>query len=310
MIPRRARYTWEKNSGCEPMKTEIKKIDKNKRELSIEVSGEVVKNKFEDVFARISKEAKVPGFRPGHAPRDILEKHYGTTAHEQVLKELVPDVYHEALHKEALDVIEYPEITDVRLDREKLVFKATVEISPEIALKEYKGAQIHAKSLAVTPEEIKRSIDSLKESRKIEAADDFLAKCLGYPSLAELEKAVERQIYLQKDKEERQRIENELIEGILKGLDFQAPASMVRGQLQDLLRQSKVNLAMKGVPREKIEEQEEALSKELMPAAEKQVRVYLVLAAIAKKENFPLDDSMPRRVVEFLLREAHWQGPS
>ena len=82
---------------------------------------------------------------------------------------------------------------------------------------------------------------------------------------------------------------------------------MVSRHLKDLVRQSKVNLAMKGVPREKIDEQEDTLSKELRPAAEKQVRVYLVLAAIAKKENMPLDDHMSRRVVEFLLREADWE---
>jgi len=121
------------------MKTEIKKLEGMKRELNIEVSGEVVKSKFEDVFVKISKSAKVAGFRPGHAPRDILEKHYASSAHEQVLKELVPDIYHEAIHKEGLDVVDYPQITDVKLDREKLAFKATFEISPEIEVRDYKG---------------------------------------------------------------------------------------------------------------------------------------------------------------------------
>ena len=108
------------------MKAEVKKIDNTKREINIEVSGDIVKNKFEDVFKRIAKEAKVPGFRPGHAPRDILEKHFTSSAHEQVLKELVPDLYNEAIKKEELDVIELPEVTDVKLDGNSLSFKATV----------------------------------------------------------------------------------------------------------------------------------------------------------------------------------------
>ncbi|MFH1457600.1 MAG: trigger factor [Candidatus Omnitrophota bacterium] len=289
------------------MKTEIKKLEGTKRELNIEVSGEVVKSKFEDVFAKISKSAKVAGFRPGHAPRDILEKHYASSAHEQVLKELVPDIYHEAIHKEGLDVVDYPQITDVKLERGKLAFKATFEISPEIEVRDYKGIKVSSKSIRVDQDEIKRSLDALKESRKIDAADDLFARSLGYPNLAELENAVSRQIFLQKDSEERQRIEHELIEHVLKDLNFKAPKSMVDRQLQDLVRQSKVNLAMKGLPREKIEEQEGVLTKELIPTAEKQVRVYLVLAAIAKKENMPLDDQMPRRAVEFLLREADWK---
>ncbi|KPK97065.1 MAG: hypothetical protein AMJ95_11095 [Omnitrophica WOR_2 bacterium SM23_72] len=289
------------------MKTEIKKIDATKREMNVEVSGDIVKNKFEDVFTRISKSAKVAGFRPGHAPRDILEKHYGSRAHEQVIKELVPDIYHEAIQKEGLDVIDYPEISEVKLERERLVFKATFEISPEIAVEDYKGIKVSSKEIRVEADEIKRTLDSLKESSNRDAADDSLAKSLGYPNLAELEKALEKQIFLQKDNEERRRIENSLIEEILKDLNFKTPESMVSRHLKDLVRQSKVNLAMKGVPREKIDEQEDTLSKELRPAAEKQVRVYLVLAAIAKKENMPLDDHMSRRVVEFLLREADWE---
>ncbi|MBN2831220.1 MAG: trigger factor family protein, partial [Candidatus Omnitrophica bacterium] len=73
------------------MKIEVKKTDSNIREINVEVTGDIVKNKFEDVFKHISLEAKVPGFRPGHAPRDILEKQFGASAHEQVLKELIPD---------------------------------------------------------------------------------------------------------------------------------------------------------------------------------------------------------------------------
>ena len=67
------------------------------------------------------------------------------------------------------------------------------------------------------------------------------------------------------------------------------------------------NLALKGIAREKIEEQEQALSDSLKAQAERQVRVYLVLAALAKKENIPLDDHMPQRAMEFLLREADWK---
>ncbi|MDD2679424.1 MAG: trigger factor, partial [Candidatus Omnitrophica bacterium] len=247
------------------MKTEVKKVDNNVRELSIEVSGEVVKNKFEDVFKRISAEAKIPGFRPGHAPRDILEKNYAAAAHEQVLKELVPDVYNEAVNKEGLDVIELPEISEVKLDRQALSFKAKVEVSPEIEVKDYKGIKIDYKSVSVAGDEVKRAIDALKESRKLDAADDALAKSLGYPSLAELEKVLERQIFIQKENAERQKIESAIIEGLIKKVDFKLPQGLVKRQLEDMLRQSKVDLALKGVAREKIEEQDEKMRKELEP---------------------------------------------
>jgi FKBP-type peptidyl-prolyl cis-trans isomerase (trigger factor) len=301
-----------KNSACrkdveKEMKTEVKKLDASARELSIEVSGEVVKNKFEDVFKKITQEAKVPGFRPGHAPRDIVERNFSSHAHEQVLKELIPEIYNQAIGKEGLDVIELPQISEVKLDRNSLYFKARVEVSPEIILKNYKRLKVNYKSLTITPEEIKRSVDSLKEARKIEQADDNLARSLGYLKLSELEKAMERHLLIQKDNETRQKIENELIDSLTRDLDFKVPQSLIKRQAQDLLRQAKVDLALKGVAREKIDENEAALSKEIMPEAEKQVRVYLVLSEIAKKENITLDDHMPRRVMEYLLKEADWQ---
>jgi FKBP-type peptidyl-prolyl cis-trans isomerase (trigger factor) len=290
------------------MKTEVKKLDSTKCEINVAVNGELVKNKFEEVFTQLAKEAKVPGFRPGKAPRDVLEKHYASSVHEQVLKELVPDVYNQAIAAEKLDVIELPQITEVKLDRNNLSFKAVVEITPEIAVKNYKNLVIKYKAVSVASDEVKRQIDSVKESRKAEILDDKFSRSLGYPNLAELEKAVERQIFVTKENQERQRIENELIENLTKGLEFKLPQGLVQRQTQDMLRQTKIDLAMKGIDREKIDQQEKLLLEGIEPEAKKQVKIYLVLSSIAKKENMVIDDHMPRKVMEFLLREADWQA--
>lgn len=289
------------------MKTEVKKLDGSKVEISIEVVGDTVKNKFEDVFKKIATQAKVPGFRPGNAPRDILEKNFAKIAHDQVLKELIPETYEEAIKKESIDAVALPDISEVKLDRGTLSYKAAVEISPQIKLGNYKGIEINYKKIEVTPDDLKRNLDSLKESRKIENLDDNFAKGLGYPNLAELEKAIERQIFLQKENQQRQKIENEVIESITNTIDFKIPQSLVDRQLQELIRHAKVDLAMKGFPREKIDEQEEEMAKNLEPEARTQVRIYLVLSEVAKKENIPLDDRMPRKVIEFLFSQAQWK---
>ncbi|MDD2752071.1 MAG: trigger factor [Candidatus Omnitrophica bacterium] len=287
-------------------KSEVKKIDATKREITVEVSGEVVKNKFEEAFKKISETAKVPGFRPGHAPRDIIEKNFAHHANEEVLRGLIPDTYSEIIKSEGLDVIDMPEISDVKLERELLTFKATVEVSPEFDLPKYKGIKVNYKKIEVADDELKRHMDSLKESRKLEGLDDSFARSLGYPRLAELDEAIKRQIFLQKENQQRQKIENEVIEAVTKSLDFKIPQVMIDRQLEDLIRQSKVNLALKGMPREKIDEQEKELAKELEPQARSQVKIYLVLSAIAKKENISQDEHMPQHVLEFLLKEADW----
>lgn len=289
------------------MKTEVKKIDDTKREVNIEVSGEPVQNKFEAVFKKIGETAKVPGFRPGHTPRDILEKKFSNSAEEMVVKEMIPDVYHEAIKNEGLDVIDLPEISEVKIDRNCLSFRATVEVAPEIKLPKYKGIKIEYKKININNDEVKRSLDAIKESRKIDSLDDNFAKGLGYPNFAELENSIEKQLFIQKDNQQRQRIEEELIENITGQIEFKLPSSLVNKQLDDLLRQAKIDMALKGMPQDKIKEQEKEIIPKLEPVAKRQVKVYLVLAEIARKENIPIDNSMPQKVIDLLFREAQWQ---
>jgi FKBP-type peptidyl-prolyl cis-trans isomerase (trigger factor) len=290
------------------MKTEVKKVDATKREINVTIEGDIVKNKFEEVFKIIAKEAKVPGFRPGNAPRDILEKHYGSYAHQQVMKELVPDIYNQAIDKEGLDVIELPNISDVKLDKNNLSFRAEVEVAPDIQLKNYKGIKLDYKKIEVAEDELKRNLDSLKESRKIDILDDNFAHSAGYPNLGALTEALAKQIYIQKDNQQRQNIENQIITYLTKDADFKIPQSLIKRQLEDLLRQTKLDLALKGMPREDIESREKELAKELGPQAEKQVKIYLTLSAIAKKEKIATDEHMTHKVMDFLLREAKWSS--
>ena len=289
------------------MKTEVKKIDASKKEITIAVDGDVVKNKFEDVFKRIGQEAKVKGFRPGHAPRELIEKEFSGLAHEQVAKELIPELYDQALEKEALHAVDFPQISDVKLDRANLSFKALVEITPEIEVKKYKGIAIKYKKTAVTADEVKRNIDSIKERRKAEAMDDAFAKTLGYPSLAELEKYVERQLAVQKDNAQRQEVEQQVIDALMKQVEVALPQSLVNKQLEDSLKHAKMELALQGMPKESIAEREGQIRTELEPQARNQVKTFLILGAIAKKENIKQDQEMPRTVMELLFKEADWQ---
>ncbi|MCM8781321.1 MAG: hypothetical protein NC908_05305 [Candidatus Omnitrophica bacterium] len=289
------------------MKTEVKKLDSTKRELSVEVEGDIVKNKFEDIYQRISREAKVRGFRPGHIPRDILEKNFSPEANQIVIKELIRDVYSQAIKKEGLNAVSVPDIYDIKLDKTTLSFKANIEVIPAVNLKNYKGIKVHFKRIEISDEEVRRYIDSLKETRKVDSVDDNLARSLGYPDVGELDRAIRAQLFLQKVDLQQQKIENEIMDALRKDLKIPLPQSLVNRQLEDMLRRAKLNLALKGLPPEKIEEQEKTLSEELKPQAERQVEIYIILSEIAKRENIPLDEHTSGRVMELLLSQADWQ---
>jgi len=289
------------------MKVEVKKIEPNKRQLDIEVTDNTVKDKFEEVFSEVEKQAKIPGFRPGHAPREMVEKHYSSNVRQKVLEELIPGLYLKAVEKEALDVVEEPQISDIKFDKNSLSFRATVEIKPQIQLPDYKGIRVGYKKIEVTSDEIKRYLDSIKESKKLEKVDDDFARAMCFPNLAELESAVEKHLFIQKESQQRQRIEDLIIGQLIDKLDIKLPQSLLDKQLNDMLRQAKLDLALKGVNRQLIQEQEKALAEKLAPQAKTQVKVYLVLSEIAKKEGITIDEQMSQKVMELLLKNADWQ---
>ena len=289
------------------MKTETKKVDGTIRELRVEVSGDVVKNKFDGAFKQIGAQAKYPGFRTGHVPREILEKKFYEAAHDLVLKELLPEIYNKALEQEKLDVVALPEISEVKLDQAALSFKAKVHVSPEVKLGEYKGIKLSYRRIKVDPAEIDRNLEAVKETRKAGDLDVSFARGLGYPDLVELKNAFERQIALRSDNIQRQALEDTLIEALCGKLDFKLPQPLVDRQLNDMLRQTKMDMVMKGVPAEKLEEQETELKKKLEPRARAQVKTYLVLSEIARREKIADDEHLPRNVIEFLFRNAAWE---
>ena len=291
------------------MKTEVKKIDQHKRELTVQVEGEIVKEKFDEVYKRINKEAKVPGFRPGNVPRDILEKHYSTVAQQEILKELLPELYNQALKEAGLEPVNLPEISQVNLSKDSLSFKANLEVKPRIDLKNYKRLPVKYKPIQVSDDEINQAIDKVKKNYG-QISDEDCAHSLGYSNPDVLRKVLERQIYLEKAKAQQVNLENSVIEQLLKQVNFQIPANLVNQQLETLVKQTQLDLALGGMGKEEIEKQEPVLRQNLKSRAERQVQIFLVLEEIARRENITRDEHMTQRVMEFLLREADWRETS
>ena len=288
------------------MKVETKKLDAAKILLTIEVPSEVVKKKFDEVYEKIGKEAKIPGFRPGKAPRDILEKHHSRLAQDEVIKDLIPDAYKDSVEKEKIGVVELPEISDVKLESNVLSFKAVVEVRPEIEVKEYKNVKLKYKKVSVNPDEIDKAIDNLKAARKVGAVDDTFAKRLGYKTVGQMRQSIEQQLYVQKENDLHYRLQDDLIKQVLAKVNFRIPPSLIQRRLEELAREAKTQMARRGATKEQIMSQDDRLRKELQPDAEIQVKTFLVLEEIAKKENIPESDHLTQDVIEFLLSVANW----
>ena len=85
-----------------PLKVSLKDGKVCEKILKIELAGEPVQKEFDAYYQAIASKAKVPGFRPGKVPRNILEMHFAGDARESVLKRLMNESYHQAVHEKTL----------------------------------------------------------------------------------------------------------------------------------------------------------------------------------------------------------------
>lgn len=107
--------------------------------LTIEVSKERIADEYTQFYTSIAPKAKIPGFRPGKTPRNILEMHFQKDADGSVLERLVNDSLFSSLKANQLHPILNPVVEDIQFNKEKLAFKARVEIRPEIKLSKITG---------------------------------------------------------------------------------------------------------------------------------------------------------------------------
>ena len=156
------------------VKSRAKKAEECVVSLDIEVSKETVEQAFDEVYAELAKVANIPGFRPGKAPQDLIRKHYARDAREEALKRLIPDSYRKAVEEHRLTPIGMPAISDVNFEEGKLLaFKAHVTTRPVFTLKEYKALKVDRKKAAVKPEDVEKTVESLREMHaKYQVADE------------------------------------------------------------------------------------------------------------------------------------------
>ncbi len=295
------------------MKVEVKKMDALKRELRFEIPKDKVTEAMDHVYGEISKHAKVKGFRPGKVPRHILVNSHGKIAQEETIKKLIPEAYHAGIHQEQLSPIDLPDISDVSLKDGILTFKATLDIRPEITISDYKGIKVKRPSSTVTDEDINKTLEFFRKGRgegQQVAIDDAFAHGMGFPNLEEFKKALTRQLELDKDRQGRIDVEQQIIEHLMKHAKLIVPQSLVNRHLEHRLQETLHRLKHQGMGEEELKKKEEELRQSLPGAVERDVRVFLILEQIAKTENITVasqQENLPGKVIEFLLKEAKWE---
>ena len=146
------------------MKTSVEPLEGNKVKLSVEVEELEFEKAVDAALRKIARDVRIPGFRPGKAPRKLLEARMGKEGlRQEAMREALPDYYAEALRQTEVDAIAPPEI-DVTAGQEAgpLAFDAVVEVRPQVNLVGYQGLRVTVPSPEISDEELQKQIDRLR----------------------------------------------------------------------------------------------------------------------------------------------------
>src|SRR5207247_158063 len=146
------------------MKVEVEKQPGSVSTLQIEVPSEEVSKEWDAIANSFAHFAKIPGYRPGKAPRAVIEKRFRKEIQDELTKKLVSKSYHEAIEQEQLRVASLANIEDVQLGEDKSMrFRATVVTAPEFELPEYKNIAVELPETNVSESEVDVAIERLRD---------------------------------------------------------------------------------------------------------------------------------------------------
>ena len=145
--------------------TSVEPLEGNKVKLHVAIPAADFERAIDAAFRKLAQEVKLPGFRPGKAPRKLLEARMGTeAARDQALRDSLPEYYIEAVEAEDIDVIAPPEI-DITAGEEEgdVEFDAVVEVRPQVTVEGHDALQVEIPSPAIADEAVDRQVDTLRD---------------------------------------------------------------------------------------------------------------------------------------------------
>jgi len=146
------------------MKTEYLEEGSSLRHLDIELPADALADEFEKGVGRLSRTIRLPGFRKGKIPKDVIRARFRGDVLKEAVSDLVPHALGEALKERNLYPLDDPRISKLETELGKpLRFRASFEVMPEVEAKVYQGLEVEKPSTEVTDEQVAAGIETLRE---------------------------------------------------------------------------------------------------------------------------------------------------
>lgn len=148
------------------MKAELEELGPIKKRLAIEVPADEVRRETEELLRNYRRKARLPGFRAGKAPLDLVRKRFGADLREEVRERILSRSFHAAVEREGLRPVGDPAVADLEFEDDgPLSFTATFEVLPRIEPRAYKDVTLARRRPVLGEADVERALEELRQSR-------------------------------------------------------------------------------------------------------------------------------------------------
>lgn len=158
------------------MKVKVEEVSPIERRLSIEVDAPLIAQELNNAYGRLSREVKLPGFRPGKVPRRILEQKFKADVETDVIRRIEAKAFLDAIKEHKVEAVAEPHISSSTLNpNAPYAFTARVEVKPVLDAKDYKGLKLAKTDASVPEEKVTEQLTKMQQNfttlEKVEGRD-------------------------------------------------------------------------------------------------------------------------------------------
>ena len=167
------------------MKTDVEELSPTRVRLTVEVPFDELKPNLDQAYREVGRQVRIPGFRPGHVPRQVLDQRVGRGAVlEQAINDAVPALYTKAVREAQVVALGQPEVEITKLeDGEQIAFTAEVDVRPKFEIPDLDGLHVVVEDAEVGPDEVEEYLGALRERFASLRAADRPAQAGDYVSI-------------------------------------------------------------------------------------------------------------------------------
>ena len=268
------------------MKIELKELKNCGRELRIELEKEKVEKEFKTIYADLERKAKIPGFRPGKAPLNVIKTRFGADVKGEVFDKLAPSSSAEAIKEKKISSIITPLISDINLKEDALSWKIYLEVAPEVKLGNYIGLVVSKEKRTIQEEEVNKTLEEwAKKDPKIKD-ETFNLK-----QREKLKAGIRKQLEAEDSLEGKKKEEEEILRLLRKNSSLELPSVFLNKHLDGLVKETLSRMDLKGKKKEEIKKIADDLRGKLKNQAEEEIKTFFILEKIAEKEKIGISEN-------------------